>query len=390
MREDLVTGLLPVLSRSLDLGFNVFDVLHHGTHEKQISNLFRWLLDPAGTHRLGDRFQRIFLEELNKLLNSSAPLPLGGYWVHQEVNTAAEGDVGDIADLVLEGDTAVVVVENYFTSDGHGHSYEGYLRYAQRDGRLGVVVLLCRDQDGSLQIDGWENAPALTYSRLVARLHEAVGADREYRTKNPEVYSFIEQMYRKFSHGRNRMDDQDLLDFVIAMCTTGEAGRYGERPQIRAADRFASDLAEQARIRFGDGRELLQRVKGRLKSFSTEVLARQLNSTFGAEFVSRVSARYTGMYEWSINFDIPDDGPDFGEAKLQLKFGPSAWFANEKDANWRNTVHPALADYSRLFLTRASTREVRQSAVTLQQVLDGLAPTDLRLQGEIAELLRAP
>lgn len=38
---DLVTALLPVLHRSLDARFNVFDVMHHGTHEKQISNVFR-------------------------------------------------------------------------------------------------------------------------------------------------------------------------------------------------------------------------------------------------------------------------------------------------------------------------------------------------------------
>ena len=40
MTGDLVTELLPILGRSLDVGFNVFDVMHHGTHEKQISNVF--------------------------------------------------------------------------------------------------------------------------------------------------------------------------------------------------------------------------------------------------------------------------------------------------------------------------------------------------------------
>jgi len=52
MGEDLVTQLLPTLARSLDASFNVFDVMHHGTHEKQVSNVFRWLLDAEGTHGL--------------------------------------------------------------------------------------------------------------------------------------------------------------------------------------------------------------------------------------------------------------------------------------------------------------------------------------------------
>ena len=64
----------------------------------------------------------------------------------------------DIADLVLESDAVVLVVENYFTSDGHGHRYDGYLKHSLRDGRQGGVVLLCRDQDGSSQTEGWENA----------------------------------------------------------------------------------------------------------------------------------------------------------------------------------------------------------------------------------------
>ena len=57
--EDLVTQLLPLLGRSLKAGFNVFDVMRHGSHEKQISNVFGWLLDPEATHELGDLFQRI-------------------------------------------------------------------------------------------------------------------------------------------------------------------------------------------------------------------------------------------------------------------------------------------------------------------------------------------
>ena len=68
MTDDLVTGLLPGLGESSKAGFNVFDVMRHGTHEKQISNAFGWLLDAEGTHNLGDLFQRVFVEELNLAL----------------------------------------------------------------------------------------------------------------------------------------------------------------------------------------------------------------------------------------------------------------------------------------------------------------------------------
>ena len=155
---DLATALLPVLHRSLKSGFNVFDVMHHGTHEKQISNVFRWLLETEGNHHLGDTFLRIFIDEVNRGLVGGEPFAPAAYLVLQEVNTSDGGDGEDIADLVLKNDDAVIVVENYFTSDGHGHSYDGYLRYSQRDGRQGAVVLLCHDQDSSLQTMGWETA----------------------------------------------------------------------------------------------------------------------------------------------------------------------------------------------------------------------------------------
>lgn len=388
MPDGLVTRLLPVLGRTLDVGFNVFDVMHHGLHEKQISNVFRWLLESEGTHGLGDRFVRIFIDEVNRASPGRDPLPHDQYWVRQEVNTAPADLGADIADLVLESSVAVLVVENYLTSDGHGHSYDHYLAYAQRDGRRGVVVLLCRDEDASLQTMGWENAAVLTYATLVDRLHEELAEDHPYRRKHPEAHSFIDQMHRKFVKDRGRMQDSDVLGFVVAMCASGEARRYQEQRQDAAAERFASDLAAQARQRFGEGRELLQRAKGHLRSFSAGPLKRQLNATLGDGFVGLVSARFSGIYQWTINFDIAEHGGvDFGEPPLQLKFGPSAWFANERDPHWRRTVDPAVVDYSHLFLTRAKNRELRQSAVTLHEVLDGLEPTDRRLHNEIVRML---
>ncbi|WP_052500484.1 PD-(D/E)XK nuclease family protein [Arthrobacter sp. SPG23] len=389
MSDDLVTGLLPVLGRSLELGFNVFDVMHHGLHEKQISNVFRWLLDPEQTHNLGDRFLRIFIDELNRVSVGSEPLPHGSYLVRQEVNTSVGGSGADIADLVLESEAAVVVVENYFTSDGHGHSYSGYLAFSVRDGKHGAVVLLCRDEDASLQTVGWEDAAVLTYGKLAQRLLEHIGGDRAYQRKNPDAYAFIEQLHRKFVRERGRVGDQEVLNFVVAMCDTGEVRRYQEQPQDVAAERFADDLAVQARERFGEGRDLLQRVKWRLSAFSEGPLRRQLNATRGEGFVRGVDARFAGIYQWTINIEVEEDATDSGQSRLQLKFGPSAWFANERDPKWTRTVESGQADYSRLFVTRPGVKEIHQSTLSIQDVLDGLEPADHRLHDEIIALLRA-
>lgn len=391
---DLVTELLPVLSRSSVAPFNVFDVMHHGTHEKQLSNVFGWLLDTHGTHRLGDTFLRIFVHEVNEGRSPAQRLPESDYHVRQEVNTAGpEEQVQDIADLVLVNDEAVIVVENYYTSDGHGHSYERYFKHStSSDGLVGAVVLLCQDHDPSRQTQGWEVATVVTYAELLDRLWDAVKGDRQYQLTYPEPYSFIDQMHRKFVEGRGPVEDQEVLDFVVTMCATGEAGRYGEQQHSSAAERFANDVSVQARERFGEGREVLMRVKHRLTAYSNEHLRKQLNAELGQGFVGTVSARYVGNYLWTVNFDLPGldlpQAAQFGESQLQLKLGPSAWFANEQDPNWTVKVDPTVADYSRLFITWAATREIRQSSVTLQEVLDGLAADDFRLRDEMLSLVR--
>lgn len=89
-----------------------------------------------------------------------------------------------------------------------------------------------------------------------------------------------------------------------------------------------------------------------------------------------------------LDFEVAEEAPDLGEAKLRIKFGLSAWYANEKDSAWRHSVEPDVADYSRLFLTRAARREIRQSVVEIREVLDGLEPTDRRLHDEIVQLVK--
>jgi hypothetical protein len=96
--DQLVIALVPSLSRSLAEQFDVFRVMHHGTHEKQLSNVFAWLLRPDATHELGDAFQRLFVEQVNRSLTAGDQLPISGYRVSQEVDMSRHDAVGkDIA-----------------------------------------------------------------------------------------------------------------------------------------------------------------------------------------------------------------------------------------------------------------------------------------------------
>lgn len=118
----------------------------------------------------------------------------------------------------------------------------------------------------------------------------------------------------------------------------------------------------------------------------SNVLRDQLTATYGNGFITRISARYAGSYQWTVNIDITGVAGNNGET-LQVKFGPSDWYANEADTHWHRTVDPADTDYSHVFLTRPAAREVWPSAVTLSEVLDGLSGEDRRLHDEIVDLL---
>lgn len=384
---DLITELLPVLGRSSHESFNVFNVMHHGTHEKQLSNIFRWILDIGGSHRFETLGQRVFLNLIRERLGPSADLPDGPYSVRQEVNTAESEHRLDIADLVLENDSTVVVVENYETSDGHGHSYNSYLKYGQRDGKFGVVVLLCASEYTYLQSDGWEHATVITYERFLDRLMDELNKERNYAQLHAEQYSFLIQMHRKFAAKGDEVSDSEFLAFIDAMCVSGEARRYRERPSDVAAEKFASDVAERARERFEGGREVLKRVKDRLKIYARSTLHNQLDGKLRAGSVREIRANYVGIYQWIVELVVTADDGVTSAQNFEIRFGPTAWNYVENESDSLSLGDGETVDYSKLFIASTGNRRImRQSQVSLLEVLHGLSADDYRLRDEILAL----
>lgn len=186
------------------------------------------------------------------------------------------------------------------------------------------------------------------------------------------------------------MDEHDVLEFVTTMCATGEARRYGEQSKESAARKFAEDISHQAGERFREGRVVLKTVKTRLKSFCTNVLKGQLDATFGDGFTDSVEANWAGIYQWTVNIFLRHEEDERSmRPYLQLRFGPSAWSANELEAgDFNKKVDRQAADYSRIFIASTKVGEVRQTSVTIHEVLDGLAPDDRRLHDALVELWR--
>lgn len=378
----LVTSLIPSLSRSLAEQFNVFRVMHHGTHEKQLSNVFAWLLRPNGTHELGDTFQQIFMSRINTTLPGSTGFPTSGYRVAQEVDTSGGASTGkDIADIVLMTPRESVVIENFGTSDGHGHDYYSYLSHGAQGGRRSLVVLLCIRRESELQTDGWEQAVVLTYAELLSELHSHVTSDKKWRREHSRQNFFLNELVENFVEGPSAVNTSDRIAFIKMMCETGESARYGHRPQDTAAEQFAEILAQHAKQQFEDGRKTLGRIKRYLRQYAEQRLMHQINDALGEEAVVSVRANYVGQWEWYVRLLGSN-----GNVVAGLVFGPTAATYNEL------VPEPVAApDFSKIFLLRTeqgTEQGLQQTDIGLDEVHGGLELADDRLAQAVIPIVQ--
>ena len=385
--SELVTTLVPSLSRSLAEQFNVFRVMHHGTHEKQLSNVFAWLLDPEGTHELRDAPQRLFLDLVNAQLPAESRLPRSGYEVAQEVVTPGHEallnpESADIADILLSSPTAAVVVENYGTSDGHGHDYRRYLALGTAGDRDAVVVLLCQRREKHLQRDGWEQAVVITYSELLTAVRTHTAGDRAWTKQHPDQHFFLRQLFEHFVEGPATMNTDDTLAFLTAMCETGESARYGYQPHDRAAEELGDLIAAQARRQFAESRALLAATKGALRDFARGALMSQVNDRSATGQLEKVVTRFSGQWQWCVELHRAEELPT-----VFLQFGPTAVAERERVPHLLGNP-----DYSQVFVAlqdRAvdGVSRIKHSGVYLSEVLEGLASDDVRLRDAVLAIV---
>ena len=392
MPDHLLTVLAPMLTNRAQLRFNVFDVMHHGTHEKQLSNVFAWLLKADATHGLGSAFQRIFVEEVNLRLGEKGRETISdqAFGVRQEQNTAADGEPADIADIVLDGDDTTIVIENYGVPDGHEHSYYGYLGYgARQTPPKSFVVLLCESGLGGALVQGWENAPVVLYATLLNRVYEHIQQLPKYRSDYVEQYYFIENMHRYFTNRTAlTMDREGLMQFVDALCRGGEAERFGQKHQDAVARQLADQLREEAIQRYSEGRELLGMAKKILRNYCDATLSPRVNESLGRNVLGKAMVPWSGIYAWEVSIAPHPDFADKAEGTYvaHLALGPSAWYEVTK-GRWQGTaIQP---DFTRLLLLDERTGgQAVSSEVSIVEVLEGLGAEDTRLHDEMVSLLQ--
>lgn len=389
MVRDLVTELIPVLTRPWgQRPFDLFEVLHHGTHEKQLSNLFAWLLKDDETHDLGDVPARILVDEINAR-REAVPLDYGHFKIFQEQNTSESNDGADIADIVMV-DTerrVAIVIENFHTSHGHGHSFAGYLEYGRRraSGGVSVVVMLCATEDRTQLLDGWQNAAVVTYKSFVRKVCDYVDNLNGYPENHPAQFAFFKQMRAHFVKGEE-VNDEASIEFVKQLCSVDEAALFGMTSQAVAEEAFGEKIKQEFIRRMAESRAMLFRVKSNLKLYCEGDLRNQLREESREDIFDGVKADLRGNYQWTAR--LVNGAQSEGDEVLQICFGPTAWLHLEDP--WRE--FPALEvrepnpDFANLLIVDRHKTRAMQSAVTLGDVLEGL-DGDTRLADEIIAFL---
>lgn len=382
-RNDVLMNLVPSLSKRLLQTFDIFHVMHHGTHEKQISNVFAWLLSSEANHGLGMMFQNVLVDCLNDKASTDCLIPYEHYTVMQEVDTArSEPDKKDVADIVLSSAGHTIVIENYESSDGHHHDYNRYFEYGKANGRQCIVVLLCSRHEPSRQRDGWEQALVLTYEELLGSLKAELAKEPSWKKNHADVYWFVKQIFRHFLGDKKKMSTAERISFIKSMCDTGESWRYGKRPHEHVAIEFAEEIARHAEFQFKEGRATLSEIKKTLKNYAANVLMVQINEWANAELIGSVKANFVGRWEWCVTLCPAHEG-----VNVYLEFGPTV-----VEENMRLQDKIPSPNYSKLFVTRQARDhdgidKALQTNVSLEEVLLGLNTNDLRLRDAVIDII---
>ena len=395
-----VTELIPALFSKQKKAFNTLAVLRHGTHEKNLSNLFAWMLDPNESHGFGNLFLDIFVKQVNadrsdRLKLAHENISATGQWkVLQERNTALPGKREDKADIALHNGKTAFVIENYYQSDGHGHSFENYLGYGKdligvdrSEPGSSIVVMLCQYRDDErLEESGWGQGAVVTYESLISALVQAIERLPEYRAKNPDAYALIKQVESFFIGGKGMATREQSQLFVDALCKSGAGYEF----TAGSPDSFADKVREQAVQNFADGKKFLNDVKSKLRDHAERKLKPAILEKFDNVEVTKISIEYKGEFQWTVNIqtNLPSEAVrDEGmRGRLQFKFGPSAAKAIGNDKDWEDAwTGEGEPDYSKVFITW--DWKIYQTDVTLAEVADGLSETDTRLVDQALEII---
>lgn len=203
---------------------NLFEVLSVSKTEIRHSNMLAWLMNPHGSHGLGDRV----LHGIVETAAGDLPLDWSAFSIRRE-----ENHIDLLA--VSEKDRYVVCIENKTYSGEHDNQLERYRNLVSTtfSGYRSLLIFLTRKGRASSDPENWQ---AMSYADILNIISEA----RKNRQLQPEVDLILDNyldVIRGFSGGDSRLRD---------LC--GEVYRKHKRALDIILDSNAEDPDEENKL----------------------------------------------------------------------------------------------------------------------------------------------
>ena len=197
------------LDRIAATKFSVFEYFHK--RETDLSRIFADLLDPAGRHGQGDRFLRLFLDEIHRSLDETLrrEFPLSD--IHQaKVHREYRTDKNRSIDIVLEmPNNHWIGVENKPRAKDQEHQVKDYLEFLQdkvQQSGAGTAWMLYWSGDGKSSTTLPDDTEGQKYCVTVP-----------YRTtgnETPSLENWVCQCWEQCEAEQVRWFLKDLLGYI--------------------------------------------------------------------------------------------------------------------------------------------------------------------------------
>ena len=182
--------------------FNTFDVLRYSGYEIRHSNVLAWLLRPAGTHGIGPRFLKWFVDHVGEgLVKANAiPLPNVAYDA-SNVEVWRERDWVDVT-IRFKKEKCVIAIENKIEAAYREHfeqakGYEGTLRDKHKKHRVQSVLLaISPDREVTSREIAGVTVAYVGWDAVHTKLDSLLASEDGFKSSSRGVQEFVHQYQR--------------------------------------------------------------------------------------------------------------------------------------------------------------------------------------------------
>ena len=174
----------------LDLGLknpNIFEILRISKNEIRHSNFLSWLLDPNGSHKLGDIYLKRFLREVfsSSKFEDIDQIDVEGLNL-SDVEIRREWKN---IDLLIHLEDVIVCVENKVLSSEHSNQLSRYKKIIETEFPKHTKTFVYLNPDGDSSIEESENYYPISYEFIVNTLTRIISVYGE--SLNSQVENYI-------------------------------------------------------------------------------------------------------------------------------------------------------------------------------------------------------